>query len=862
MGAARSVPPTVMATKKPFKLTAMAYFNSGWLPMPLPPKKKEKPPTGFTGWNALKPINRSQIKKWIDSVADGSNIANRGDETYIGIDVDLYKGQAPEQWAQIIAEVGELPDTWTSSARADGSGIRHYRLPEGYRDLHWPGTVGDAIQFVHTGHRYALLPPSQHPSHLDEDGNPTYYMWYRPGEEVDGNGLLGECPKFDELEELPAELVEYFTKGKFVNILPEKDLGPRSVATKKVSAWIAKFDGEPCAKMLRVQQEVLDAFDANAAHDTMRNGFWRLACLAAEDHKGLAKVAAELHDDFLGEVKREDRGHTARGAVDAENEWLSARDRGVKKVMQRQEDGMFEGYHCTCGGLDPEGKPKPLFNVVNYDIVDVLEKCYSALSATALTEWRGAYNRGGQVMLRTRHRISEANVDSLRSAVARATEWVRPGGDGPPAKANPPDAVLKTLLVDDELATLPGLRYATRSPFWALVDSKPELVHENGYHEGPQVLLDMDPELAEAVRNVDGGDFAFGMGKIKYMFHKIPFKSDADRANVHAALLLPYVRELINGPTPMHLIHAPSPGSGKTLLCNTISKVVCGMEMTDRFSVTLPNGRNADEEIRKLITTALKQGPRVFIWDNVVGEVRSKELAQALTEPVYNARLLSTNDGLRLANSCLWFATGNQFKAIEDIRRRIVPIELRAFASRKAPFDMDEFLEQNRKYIVWALLSMVQVWVDAGMPLARSVTLPSYERYAEVIGGILAVNGIESFLGNLAEFNEQTTGDTGEYPELIEEWASKHGTLELGEWYRVGDIMNGLTAVGEWVDTSKPGANRALGAILTSMKDRPVGENGEYLLQFKRPGNVAHYCLTVRNKAKVVRRGGRRARVR
>jgi hypothetical protein len=286
------------------------------------------------------------------------------------------------------------------------------------------------------------------------------------------------------------------------------------------------------------------------------------------------------------------------------------------------------------------------------------------------------------------------------------------------------------------------------------------------------------------------------------------------------------------------------------------------MEMTDRFSVTLPGGRNADEEIRKLTTTGLKRSPRVFIWDNVVGEVKSKEIAQALTEPVYNARHLGTDDGLLLPNACLWMATGNQFKAIEDIRRRIVPIELRAFASRKAPFDMDEFLEKQRKYIVWALLSMVQRWVDEGMPLWRDLTLPSYERYAEVIGGILAANGVEGFLANLAEFNEQTTSDTGEYPELVEEWAAKHSNLELGEWYRVGDIMNGLTTVGEWVDASKPGATRALGAILSSMKDRPIGEDGQYLLQFKRPGNVAHYMLTEKTKAKVVRRGGARRRVR
>lgn len=862
MGAARAEAPIRLDQRQPFKQTVARYFEAGWLPMPLPPKRKEEPPTGFTGWNPRHKVTLAQIRKWQSKVADGSNICARAREDYIGIDVDLYKGDAQEQWDAITEEMGELPDTWTSSARDDKSGIRHYRLPEGYRGLAWPGTVGDAIQFIHTGHRYAVLPPSRHPQ-AQEDGSLRFYQWYGPGEEVDGDGIDdGSFPAYDELTELPVEWILYFTQGKFAKHLPEKDLGTPTKAKKIVSAWIAERAGEPCAKMVRAYDEVLEQFDANAAHDTMSAGFYRLASLSCEGHAGLSAISSRLREDFLTEVKREGRGHTARGAAEAEEEFLRARDGAVKKIMLRDDTGEFEGFVCECAELDAEGKPKPLFNVTNFDLVEALSLCYKALGATEVTEWNGAYNRGGQIMLRTRHGLVEADVNSLRSAVARATEWVRPGGDGPPQKAIPPRDLLSTLLVDPELNTLPGLRYITRSPFWALVDAKPVLVHENGYHAGSQVIVEMDPELADAVRNVDGGDFAFGTRKLHHMLHKFPFKSEADRANVYAALLLPYVRELIVGPTPLHLVHAPSPGSGKTLLANSVSKVVCGMEMTDRFSVTLPAGRNADEEIRKLTTTGLKKSPRVFIWDNVVGEVRSKEIAQALTEPVYNARHLGTDDGLLLPNACLWMATGNQFKAIEDIRRRIVPIELKAFASRKAPFDMDEFLEKNRKYIVWALLSMVQVWVDEGMPLARNVTLPSYERYAEVIGGILASNGVDGFLANLAEFNEQTTGDSGEYPELIEEWASPHSTLDLGEWYRVGDILNALTSVSEWVDTSKPGAIRSLGIILTGMKDRPIGENGEFLLQFKRPGNVAHYCLTAKTKAKVVRRGGARRKVR
>src|SRR5207248_3320586 len=45
-----------------------------------------------------------------------------------------------------------------------------------------------------------------------------------------------------------------------------------------------------------------------------------------------------------------------------------------------------------------------------------------------------------------------------------------------------------------------------------------------------------------------------------------PFVAQAERAHAVALLLLPFVRSLIDGLTPLHLVEAPSPGTGKGLL--------------------------------------------------------------------------------------------------------------------------------------------------------------------------------------------------------------------------------------------------------------------------------------------------------
>ena len=58
------------------------------------------------------------------------------------------------------AELGPLPATYITTSRNDGvSGIRMFRVEPGLR---WPTGPGKDIEFVHKGHRYAIVRPSIH----------------------------------------------------------------------------------------------------------------------------------------------------------------------------------------------------------------------------------------------------------------------------------------------------------------------------------------------------------------------------------------------------------------------------------------------------------------------------------------------------------------------------------------------------------------------------------------------------------------------------------------------------------------------------------------------------------------------------
>jgi hypothetical protein len=130
-----------------------------------------------------------------------------------------------------------------------------------------------------------------------------------------------------------------------------------------------------------------------------------------------------------------------------------------------------------------------------------------------------------------------------------------------------------------------------------------------------------------------------------------PFTTVADCAHAVAAFLTPIVRPAIRGPTPLFLIEAPLPGTGKGLLHVVIGLVVLGGE-----PAVMTEARDEDEW-RKRITAKLKLAPTLVVIDNVRRRLESASLSAALTEPVWEDRELGASRMLRLPIRCTWLAT-------------------------------------------------------------------------------------------------------------------------------------------------------------------------------------------------------------
>ena len=248
-----------------------------------------------------------------------------------------------------------------------------------------------------------------------------------------------------------------------------------------------------------------------------------------------------------------------------------------------------------------------------------------------------------------------------------------------------------------------------------------------------------------------------------------PFTGDADKAHVLCALLLPFVRNMIAGPTPLHLMTKPVEGTGATLLAEIVCRVSTGKKVA---ALTPPSD---ESEWRRTLLSVLREGPVAVLLDNADCVLDSRALASVLTTELHSDRVVGVSDLLSVLVEPLWLATGNNPALSPAIARRSIPIRLDErmerpdFRSHFRHKNLKTWASENQEQLVWAVLTLIQAWIAAGCP-AGSKTLGSYESWAETMGGILDVIGVPGFLGNLADLRERTDQSGNVFSAFVKVW--------------------------------------------------------------------------------------------
>lgn len=231
--------------------------------------------------------------------------------------------------------------------------------------------------------------------------------------------------------------------------------------------------------------------------------------------------------------------------------------------------------------------------------------------------------------------------------------------------------------------------------------------------------------------------------------------------NLIAMLLLMFCRDMIDGPTPGHLLTKPSPGTGASLLTDVCSTIAHG-EATPAQPIP-PN----NEEMQKTLLTLIADGANIVYFDNIDQNVDSGTFASALTAPKVRGRILGKSQMAEAEVRAVWILCGNNVRMSQELIRRLVMVDLDANMSEPQHRsgwrhdDLPTYVKENRGDLVWACLTLIQNWVAKGMKGDKGVVLNSYENWSRVMGGILRDAGLNGFLRNRDELKERAS-DGGE----------------------------------------------------------------------------------------------------
>lgn len=371
--------------------------------------------------------------------------------------------------------------------------------------------------------------------------------------------------------------------------------------------------------------------------------------------------------------------------------------------------------------------------------------------------------------------IRQYGVGGLRGDLARIATWVRPGKDND-TDVPPPTEVVVDLVANADKFGLPVLRQIVHSPIFAADGT---LHAEPGYSPATQCWY--EPRDGMKIPPVPSSptDAQVRQAAWKLMgdyLGNFPFETPADRALALALMLLPFMRQLIDGHTPLHLVEASTPGTGKTLLVQAIFQVCYGGDISSMTEC------KDDAEWSKQITAKLMTGQPIFFIDNVSRTLASAKLASVITSRTWEDRILGASQMLIAPIEHVFVATGNNISASDEVVRRLVRCRLNAHVEKpwqRTGFRHPELLKwgaQHRSELVAAALTLIQTWLDRDRPMYTGRTLGMFEPWAGSVGGVLQIaNQQTAFLGNLDKLYAETVRYADNDRAFITGWWEKFG---------------------------------------------------------------------------------------
>jgi hypothetical protein len=342
----------------------------------------------------------------------------------------------------------------------------------------------------------------------------------------------------------------------------------------------------------------------------------------------------------------------------------------------------------------------------------------------------GIFQRGGELVKVIRHEEDRAPRKASKLRIPEGTIRLKPFSA--PMLMETLDRTVRFMQwngrkKDNVRIDCPGkiaINYLSRGiwrlPHLAGIITAPLLRHDGtllsaqGYDEESRLYLQSDCEWLPLADEPTREDARAALEFLRAPFAEFPFVSDEDRAVEMAVILTALQRRLLMA-TPLFAFSAPQPRTGKSHLAEAPALLVLG-DVPPAFAVS-----TEDEELRKVLTSILREGYPIINLDNIERPLRSPELCKIITQEKYGDRLLGENSTLSLPTNCLWTATGNNLAFRGDLAQRVLlcRIDAKVQDPEQRSFaipDIKAHLLDHRTELVHAALTILRAYHVAGRP--------------------------------------------------------------------------------------------------------------------------------------------------
>lgn len=304
-----------MTAETPYARAHEVYPHLGWAIIPSG-RDKAGIPTGTTGRDGV--VTHEKMDAWARTNA-ADNVAIRHTGETMGIDVDEYDDKhGAADLAKLVALLGPLPATWSSTARGRKTESRQhfFRIPVGVELAGKPPIEGQKnvdIEIIQRHHRYSLVWPSVHPK------TGKTYHWYKP----DGTRADGP-PSVDMLPMLPQRWIDYLSRAASQFTIPE--------GAVEAEALVATFDTDGFCHHVTTRRAAVAKMRAEGhiGHDEAKDLLTNAFMLGREGCRGVPALLTDIAAGFFEYATK------ARGEQEAADEWSRLYGPGALKAQGKE----------------------------------------------------------------------------------------------------------------------------------------------------------------------------------------------------------------------------------------------------------------------------------------------------------------------------------------------------------------------------------------------------------------------------------------------------------------------------------------------------------------------------------------------